>query len=438
MSPLPTNRVLVHELAINKEYRIDAIGGPKAHLRKRLTETVFQKMRIDVEAGHGEKWIVDLVHTSQQRLLRLLPPGASLHTLIREALDPAVIAREYSMGSFSYERLFSFMHSILPRICAPFRDADVRALAEDQSGDVIDRLARLMHIIDLLSLDYANYILHRSAPRLIEEAPGYESRKFAEDLKSNTITLEKTQQWWDIARAKLFAEASRRDVERVTLPSNRPTHEKIYFTALTDLAITPCSFLPEDLLPETLHLDRERLLRIREDTLRITTIGAILLTAKNLLKRDVRQQWKPEAAKLWDLLPLSRSYSLPTLPAQIVSTIESSHALPAATRTHLAGAIARSLSQAATSELSDPVTRLLSHRLRAHVLARLSASSAGERVRVASTASEGLAGVGLPEFVARVGAMVEELGRMGQVDRASHGVWYDHIAKVASKTEGEQ
>ena len=432
MSAMPDNRALVHELAINKDYRIGAASVLQSELRQTMNSAVFDSMRRDIQAGQGDRWIVAMAENIRERLLRLLTPGNSLHTLISEALDPAMIERECSVGSFSYERFFSFMLSILPRLCAPFRDAHVRRLAEDQSGDVIDRLARLLHVIDLLSLDFANYILQDSAPRLIAEASGYEQRKFAQDLENKTITLAKVQRWWVNARDSAFAEANRRDPENIGLPANQPTLEKIYLRGLNDLAIALPDLTDQD-VPETLALDKERIARIRADTMRIITIGATLLTAKNLLKRDVRAQWKVEASKLWDLLShASTPYDAALLPAML-STIESAHALPTASKTHLATATVRFLAQAQARLLTDPVMKLLFHRLRSHMLARLSASSAGERVRVASTASERLASSGLPEFVARIGAIAEELGRVGTVDREAHGRWYDEIEKQVGR-----
>lgn len=40
----------------------------------------------------------------------------------------------------------------------------------------------------------------------------------------------------------------------------------------------------------------------------------------------------------------------------------------------------------------------------------------------------------MPEFVARVGAMVEELAKVGEVDRKAHGGWYEEVAREG---EGE-
>ena len=88
------------------------------------------------------------------------------------------------------------MNNILPRLCAPYRDPVVKEFAEDTSGDAIDRLARLMGIIDLLSLDHTNFMIQIAAPQLIQEAPGYEQRTFERGVADGTITLGKTRRFW--------------------------------------------------------------------------------------------------------------------------------------------------------------------------------------------------------------------------------------------------
>ncbi|KAI9797387.1 MAG: hypothetical protein M1825_006002 [Sarcosagium campestre] len=423
-SPLPDNRTLLHELAINKDYRIDAATTVNSPAKMATSHTVFSSMRREIQAGQGDGWIAAMAENVRGRLLRLLSPGNTLHVLITEALDPAVIARECRMGSFSYERFFSFMYSILPQLCAEFRDPEVKSLEADRSGDVIDRLARVMHVIDLLSLDFANYMLQSAAPILVKEAASYENTSFQQDLDSKAVTLRKTQAWWNKARESINAEANRRDPERVNLPANRPSLEKIYMHGLTDLFVSVSDLRPDD-LPETLRLDRARVMRTRQDTLRIVFIGSILLSAKNLLKRDVRAQWKSEATRMWDVLRGSKHD--PTIAPSIQAILESTHTFPPSAKVQLTKAIARTLAQ--QKELTDPVSKLLFHRLKSHVFARLSATSAGDRVRAASTASEGLASSGLPEFVTRIGALVDELGRIAEVDRSSHGRWYEGIAR---------
>jgi hypothetical protein len=462
LTALPENRVLVHELLINREFRIEQtqFTEPRQQIMKHMTDM----MRSDVDAGLGTKWIVAMATVIQDRLLRSLRPGNSLHVLISEALDPKLIENQCEAGTFSYDSFFDFMCRILPQLCAPFRDPEVKAFAENKTGDPIDRLSRLMGIIDLLSLDHTNFMIQVAAPQLIQEAPGYEQRTFQKGLEDGTITLERTKRFWQKNHNLVVDDMKRRDPEIAERRQVQPPAAKVYAQGLVDLVLNNAP-VPSDLVPETLELDNARLEMLHMTAFKIAATAAILLTAKNLLKRDSRSQWKAEADRI-----MSLDFT-EIKPERIQSIIESTRPMPAAARSQLLSTMRRVLSPIATattsvdntmnsqmpsveyvsgpisssassssastsaaadssttsSSFTDPVARLILSRLRAHVLSRLSAASASERVRATTTASQSLAAAGMPEFVNEVGKLVDELGKVRDVDWTCHGLVYERV-----------
>jgi hypothetical protein len=436
-SPIPSNRILTHELALDKDFRLSP--GVHSDIRDAVNRELCNGMREGVESGTGSLWTVAMAQEIKAKLVHIVKPGNSMHDFIVEALDTDLIYRQCEQGIFSYASFFSFMANILPKLCAPFRDAQVKVLAEDLgSNDVedmnamIEKLFRLLHFIDLLSLDYSNFLLMNAAPVLIRESAGYESRMFAADLSSGSITLSGTIRWWQNASVNILTEADRRDPEQVRHPADRPTSHQIYTRGLVDIVFSQGT--PTSDFPETLALDRERLQAIKQKALHMTTIGAILLVAKSMLKRDVRSPWKAEAARLWELLskePPSASSSkdsLANLSSRALSVLENAHNLPPSTKSALQSATTRALTQASTQRFTDPVAKVLYSRLRSHVFLRVVAKTSGERVRAASGASEALATAGLPEFVTHVGEIVDMLRRVAEVDWAAHGGWYERVA----------
>jgi len=428
-SVLPDNRVVVHELALNKEYRIEMEDCLER--RGAVSRVVFDSMRREVQIGNSDPWVLAMAENIKGKLQRLLQPGNSLHTLIGEALDIKVVSRELQSGSFSYERFFSFMALILPRLCAPFRDEEVKSLVNSslQQEDVVDRLEALMRFIDLMQLDYANFMLQQSAPELIKHAISYEQKRFADDLDQGIHTLEITEQWWRSSRNKVLAEAARRDPEGINLPKNRPTPDKFYAQMLVDIFT---SFSLSEEIPETLRLDQKRINRTRSEILNIVACGAILIQCKNLLKRDVRSQWKTEASRLLSVLEGAKTVEVAR--DGIQAALESSRSMPSATKAHIRDLVRRivenTFETASTGQaVTEPVMKLLLTRLRGHISSRLSAITASEKVRATSTATESLATQGLPEFVSSIGKIVDELGRVGVIDREAHAVWYELIAK---------
>ncbi|MCJ1289791.1 hypothetical protein MMC34_001324 [Xylographa carneopallida] len=423
ISPMPSNRVIVHELAINKEYRVVEI--PPSEEFQNASRIIFNQMRRVLAEESNDPWILMLARTVRERLLRVVTPGKSLYALISDTLDLDLLKSQLQVGSFSFEKFFSFMNTILPKLCAPVRDPEVKALAAD-SGDYISRLEKLLHIINLLSLDFANYQLQVVAPGITSRAAEYEMKYFSEQIKNNK--LKNTIRWWGKAHERLSIEASRRvaDPTYATL-ATQLTSDKIYTQGLVDLfiSLTP---LQDEELPETLELDQARISGIRADMLRIVTVSTILLTAKNLLKRDIRSQWKAEAQRMWDV---STGFEAS---APYLSIIESSHALPPSTRTSLLGTIERVLGDARNPQtLTQPVMKVLLQKIRTHVMSRLAANSSEERLRSTTTASEVLAGSGMAEFVGRIGRVVEEMGHVKRVDWAAHGKWLDEVAAEVAR-----
>ena len=111
--------------------------------------------------------------------------------------------------------------------------------------------------------------------------------------------------------------------------------------------------------------------------------------------------------------------------------------MPPTTKQQLSGTITRLFNQAlddrsSAARFSDPVLKVLFQRLKTHVLTRLSAATAAERVRAASSASETLTSCGLGEMVAQVSSIVDTLERVKKVDWEAHGRWYEEAFRVVS------
>jgi hypothetical protein len=446
-SLLPDNRIVVHELAINKEFRTE----PHEYHEQQghLLAPLFAEMRSTMQAHNQEAHFFLLLQVADQirdKLQRLVKDGNSMHTFIGELLDTDIAKRQFSMGNFSYEKFFQAMGTLLPKLCAPVRDDEVKALVENKlsHGSYVDRLEALNSFIDVMLSDYANYLLQLAAPRLIEQGPTYEAKAFAADLDAGKHDLSVATKSWRTARQKVLSETSRRDPEGINHAASRPTANRIYAQLLVDL-FTQVSPVPREETPEMLLLDHKRVVEAGRLTRRIITAGAILLQCKNLLKRDVRAPWRNEAQRI--LTVLERRDADPQMTAEvaaegIMAALEAGRCMPAATKQHLRGLVNKFLAagqEAAAAaqpggEVREPVLRLLLGRLRAHVMARVAAASASEKVRATSTAGEKLAGLGLAEFVDKVRDMVDMMGRVSAVDRDAHSVWWD---RVAEGVEGE-
>ncbi|TFA98684.1 T-complex protein [Trichoderma ghanense] len=440
---IPDNRVVVHELAINKEYQIPA--EEYVEQQAAFSRPLYVQMRAAMgDASDEANFRIFMLRAShiKDKLQRPLKEGNPMYNLIGEILDVDIAQKQFEMGSFSYEKFFSAMASLLPKLCAPFRDEQVKDLVQNKLGDgsVIDRIEALDRFVDVMLCDYINYLLKIAAPQLIESAVPYEAKRFAEELGDEQDNLPVAEAAWRSARDKVLAEVQKRDVEGINHPKSRPTASKIYAQMLVDVFTQPTPVGPEQ-IPEMLRLDQARINQVSTMVQRIITVGAVLLQCKNLLKRDVRSAWKTEAARVMAVLEANHP-SIETAVDGTMAALEAGRSMPAPTKTHLRALVtkvltaSREMAQRRT-EPRDPVLRLLLTRLRGNILARLQSGSASEKVKAANTAGEKLASLGLSEFVEKVREMSDLLDKVGAVDRAAHAPWWDMVAAKAQQEDGD-
>lgn len=436
---LPDNRVVVHELAINKEYQIPT--EEYTEQQAELSRPMFAQMRASMDGSDtyaNFQFFMLMARDIKDKLQRLLKEGNSMYNLIGEILDPDMAERSFTHGTFSYEKFFQAMASLLPKLCAPFRDDEVKDLVDNKlsDGHLIDRVEALSGFIDVMLCDYINYLLRVAAPGLIESSAQYEAKRFAEDVESQRITLQAAEDAWRSARNKVLAEVAKRDPEGISHPKSRPTAPRFYAQMLVDIFTQPLP-INEAAVPEMMRLDIKRITEVSTTVQRIITVGAVLLQAKNLLKRDVRSPWKTEATRIMSVLEANHA-DINTTVDGTMAAVEG-RSMPAATKTHLRALVTKIITASADmrngQEPREPVLRLLLTRLRGNILTRLAPGSASDKVKAANTAGEKLASLGLSEFVDRVRLVSGLLEKVGVVDRNAHGAWWDAIA---TRVEGEE
>lgn len=429
---LPDNRIVVHELAINKEYQIPS-QEYVAQQAERL-KPLYVQMRAAM-AGKDAELSFRCFKTAsaiiRDKLRRLLKPDSPMYNLIGEILDPEMAERQFVLGSFSYERFFPAMGSLLPKLCAPVRDDEVKDLVKNKlkGGDLIDRVEALNGFIDVMLCDYINYLLTIAVPGLLESAAQYEAKCFTADVVGG-LGLNRAEAAWRSATAKVKSEMQKRDPEG--LHANvQPSVASCYAQLLVDVFTQPTP-IEMDQIPEMLRLDRHRIEEVSITVQRIITTGAVLLQCKNLLKRDVRSAWKTEAKRIMAVLEANHP-SIDTTVQGTMAALEAGRSMPAVTKTHLRALVTKVLkaSQEMTQESTEPqepVLRLLLARIRGNILARLAPGSASEKVKAANTAGQKLASLGLCEFVESVRGISDLLEKVGSVDRSAHGLWWDAIS----------
>ena len=405
---MQSNRQIIHELALDKDFRLQPRKRSKfeAMVEGTAKTAFWAAMREDIAEGKLEKWVPSLAETVRGKLLRLLDSKGSLHRAVAESMDVELIAQQCHGGSYDHKKLLSYVLNLLPKICSPARDEDVKALVED-TGDYISRLQKLLDVLEAMQLDHANFLLMISAPQVIPEAIPYERRSFAADLEAGRTTLNKARQWLLAARSQL--------------PDATPAND-IHVHAFLNL-LFGLETLDTSTIPETFHLDHQRIRDTRETLRTVILGGAIVLTVKTLLRRNVRSSWKELSTCVGDLL---RSSTSTEIADGVRNFVDETAAVPPPTLVAVRNAVTRILERGT----ADPVVRVVANRVRGFVKERLVASNSQDKVRLAATAGEVLTGWGIGEWIGELGGVVERVAIWRQVDMGVNGEWYNEILGV--------
>ncbi|KAF3929857.1 hypothetical protein ABW19_dt0203855 [Dactylella cylindrospora] len=438
-----TNRQIAHELLLDRNFRF------KERTKDQLEQTVeyqakkafYDLMREDIAAGELEKWIPVMAETVRQKLLRLVPPGSSAHQVISNSIDIELITQQCRAKTYDHVPFFNFLYSILPKLCSPARDEACQALVNDQSPDqdYISRLEKLLDFLELMQLDNANYYLMTAAPHIIPHAVEYEQHMFSEDIAAGRFGLSRTTAWLKDAAEKRIAELQARDVENVNHPRQQPTVFNLVNEGFASLLVN-LDPLTDAAVPETFHLDIERVVKLHDEVHKIVVTSAMLLTIKSLLRKDARTAWRPlreKTVELMDNVPMTmtadaRAEELAKFVKDDLAVEPTdgqlNHIKSAATRlfTHIASAKMGDTS----GLLADPVVKVMLSRLKGFVLARLNAQTPKDKVRLASGANETLTSFGMAEQITEVGGLVEEILLMAAVNRECYSKWYGDIVKA--------
>ncbi|KAJ9614033.1 hypothetical protein H2200_002169 [Cladophialophora chaetospira] len=442
LTALPSNREIAHEILINGTYEVQQ--QPWTDARKNLMDSLRTSMGDSMQSGNTEaatRWINSMAILVREKLMNLITPRHPLYNRIDGLLDPTLISQQFRNGMFSFDSFFETIAGLVSQICSPGRDELVRAFATNTGGDTIDRLFELINIVDLMTLDHINFQFRLASPQVLEHGHEHEIAAFERDLQQGVHGLEQAKQWWANARS-------------MTTTQN-PSGNAIYARGLSDLVLRN-SHLDLSDLPETLHLDYARLLRLRARAFQIVAVSSILLTTKIRLRRNRESLWTKDATRLMslDLLTVDAN--------RVVSLVESSHMMPESLRDGLSNFVGRvlpsaiaagtnanaaeqsrqeaaqSYSMASPPEtttadvFTEQVASFLLKSLREHVFARMAASGTAERVRITTSSAEVLARAGMPEFLEEVNRLVDSLDKIRTVDLKAHERWYDQIAAAAA------
>ncbi|XP_074096197.1 T-complex protein 11-like protein 1 [Cotesia typhae] len=290
-----TNMALAHEIAVDKNFKLDA-----AVLENNLDESEETEGEADeevVKTKKLQKKVKEIMHNAFWYLLKqqlnedppnysqalvllreiretledlVLPHHKKIRENLREILDIDLIKQQAEKGVLNFTHYSHYVLNLMSKICAPVRDDKIRELLE--CSDIVDTFKGIMETLQLMKLDLANFTITMMRPNIVASSIEYEKKKFAQFLEIQTDGLQFTRRWLlKHLDDKKVADASDDNAVK------QVTH---YLLAEAYLNLLNWNSSPE---AETLMLDQGRLLELRDKINRLAIIGSILLICGSIV-----------------------------------------------------------------------------------------------------------------------------------------------------------
>ncbi|KAJ3040301.1 hypothetical protein HDV00_011181 [Rhizophlyctis rosea] len=420
-----SNEQLAHELLLDPDFTLKPQRSPlEEQVRTMAKKAFFDVVNKEFEEGKWE-YVIGLVGDIREQLLSMVSPTGKVGTELREVLDLELLRQQITTSpqQFTPLPLLQYIQQKLLQLCAPVRDASVRAIATQPSYAAA--FEATLEVLETMRLDLANYKLQSLKPHLKAQSVDYERAKFAKALEEGRVKLDRTKGWLKTAYETLSTVAAARNPENVPLPENRVKFEDTYNEALVSLLVSS-TLIERDTVPETLLLDAGRMHGMQEEIQAVVVVAAVLTLVKGAVGgvRDKTNIVKKIKEGVWTLIrPSSTDGTTPTpqttvenISLQVLSTLSTHLPTPLsdAQSTSLKSMIERTLST------RDAVFSLMQRRVQAVVRTYV---EKGKVERVSAERS------GVGEVWAELESVARRVAILGRYDREVHGGWYDECLK---------
>ncbi|XP_025208446.1 T-complex protein 11-like protein 1 [Melanaphis sacchari] len=255
---------LVHEIAVNENFKLEPQEPPNNSLMKQVKDTMHkafwellrEQLNNDPPEYTQAMILLSEIRTSLSNLL--LDQHTKLKEEIGQVLDVEVIQNQIDNNSLDFEYYTKFILNLMSKICAPVRDDSIRALT--LLNDPVDIFKGIIETLSLMKLDMANFTITAQRRALHACSADYEREKFEEYLKVKPDALNLTAEWLK---------------RHINFENRTEPHHDIIVRAYMEIF----DWNENDIFPEALSLDKDRYLATNKElNLLILAASTFILT----------------------------------------------------------------------------------------------------------------------------------------------------------------
>ena len=281
-----TNMYLAHEIAVDKDFRLEKLNGeeeeaeePKtfeAHIKKVIHQAFWDLLAEELkEEPPTYNQALSLFEEVRSGLVKmLLPSQHRIKAGIMERLDLDLIKQQADNGLLDLDSYATYVLDLMGKLCAPVRDDEINALKQIDKKDVVKLFQGIMKTLDHMRLDMANFMIQQARPMIMSQSVEYEKIKFKEFLDTQNDGLEFTRAW--LKRHAPSEEEQTAIQER----SGETRFQKLLMNRiLTEAFVELLEWDEYHALPETLAMDQKRIFALRDQTERTAVSTAVILVS---------------------------------------------------------------------------------------------------------------------------------------------------------------
>ncbi|KAL7644995.1 UNVERIFIED_CONTAM: hypothetical protein RMT77_004819 [Armadillidium vulgare] len=271
-----SNMVLAHEIAVDKDFKLEKFEPSEDSLERKVRETVHKAFWDNLSEQLKEDppdytQAFVLLQEVRDKLIEItLPHHTRLREEINEKFDIELIKQQVEHGVLNFEEYSQFVLSTMNRLCAPVRDEIIQELMKEK--DIVTIFRNVIETLDFMRLDMANYTIQQIRPHIIAQSVEYERKKFTEFLKTQNDGLEITRNW-------LTQFIQPEDMTVTDDLAMRSVFSRVISRAYLNLLSWP----DEKLLPETVVLDDSRIFELRDRMMQVCLMGATIVVTQSSL-----------------------------------------------------------------------------------------------------------------------------------------------------------
>jgi len=280
-----TNMYLAHEIAVDKDFRLEKINGDEkeetqepttfeAHIKKIIHQAFWdllaEELKEEPPVYNQALSLLDEVRTGLCKIL--LPSQHRIKANIMERLDLDLIKQQADNGVLDFDSYAVYVLDLMGKLCAPVRDDEINALKEIDHKDVVKLFQGIMKTLDHMRIDMANFMIQQARPMIMSQSVEYEKIKFKEFLETQNDGLEFTRAW-----LKRHAPSEEENTALQGRIEEARFKKLLTNRILTEALVELLEWDEYYTMPETLAMDHKRIVDLRDQTERTSVSTAVIL-----------------------------------------------------------------------------------------------------------------------------------------------------------------